>query len=245
MPEPAIPVDDLYARLGVDPGAGTAEIEASWRELMKLHHPDVAGPLSTELAQRINVARDWLSDPLRRSRYDASPRGRAARSSVGARRARHSGGSTARPDRRAAAGPARRSTTASPGPPPARAAARPLPRFDPWTADLGPRTEHVRAFLHELAALDPRLVARLAIGRVVTLVDAIPAFLPPERRGALDRVEAAVATILPAATRRDPVVLSAILGHAFALAIGDLVAPDELVAHLLSDPWRRATGTAA
>src|SRR5205823_8190659 len=46
------PTDDLYARLSVSPQATSGEIEGAWRELMKLHHPDVAGPLSTELAQR-------------------------------------------------------------------------------------------------------------------------------------------------------------------------------------------------
>ena len=38
--------------------------------LARRHHPDVAGPEALELAKRINVAHDWLSDPDLRRRYD-------------------------------------------------------------------------------------------------------------------------------------------------------------------------------
>jgi curved DNA-binding protein CbpA len=218
----APPTDDLYARLAVSPTASTAEIEASWRELMKLHHPDVAGPLSTALAQRINVARDWLVDRERRARYDASLAGR---------RARHvtSSPSRSRPSRQANGRPRR----------PA-AVARPVPRFDPWTADFGPRTMDVRGHLRALAALSPDALARLANGPSAPLVDAIPGFVPEERREQLNRIEAALAAVLPADIRRHPALVSAVLGQAFALALGDLVGRDELVAHLLSDPWHRA-----
>jgi hypothetical protein len=65
-----LPTDDLYARLGVPRGASPEAIELAWRALLRRHHPDVAGPDGLELAKRINVAHDWLSDPELRRRYD-------------------------------------------------------------------------------------------------------------------------------------------------------------------------------
>lgn len=69
-PRPTLPVDDLYARLGVPRDASPEAIEVAWRALLRQHHPDVAGPAALELAKRINVAHDWLSDPDLRRRYD-------------------------------------------------------------------------------------------------------------------------------------------------------------------------------
>jgi molecular chaperone DnaJ len=65
-----LPSDDLYARLGVPRDASPEAIELAWRALLRKHHPDVAGPNGLELAKRINVAHDWLSDPDLRRRYD-------------------------------------------------------------------------------------------------------------------------------------------------------------------------------
>jgi curved DNA-binding protein CbpA len=65
-----LPSDDLYARLGVPRDASPEAIELAWRALLRRHHPDVAGPNGLELAKRINVAHDWLSDPELRRRYD-------------------------------------------------------------------------------------------------------------------------------------------------------------------------------
>jgi hypothetical protein len=67
---PTLPVDDLYARLGVPRDASPEAIEVAWRALLRQHHPDVAGPDGLEFAKRINVAHDWLSDPDLRRRYD-------------------------------------------------------------------------------------------------------------------------------------------------------------------------------
>ena len=67
---PTLPSDDLYARLGVPFDASPEAIDLAWRGLLRLHHPDVAGPDGLELAKRINVAHDWLSDPDLRRRYD-------------------------------------------------------------------------------------------------------------------------------------------------------------------------------
>jgi hypothetical protein len=65
-----LPSDDLYARLGVPRDASPEAIELAWRALLRRHHPDVAGPEALDLAKRINVAHDWLSDPDLRRRYD-------------------------------------------------------------------------------------------------------------------------------------------------------------------------------
>ena len=69
-PRPTLPSDDLYGRLGVPADASPEAIELAWRGLLRRHHPDVAGPDGHELAKRINVAHDWLSDPALRRRYD-------------------------------------------------------------------------------------------------------------------------------------------------------------------------------
>jgi hypothetical protein len=65
-----LPNDDLYARLGVPRDASPEAIELAWRALLRKHHPDVAGADGLEVAKRINVAHDWLSDPELRRRYD-------------------------------------------------------------------------------------------------------------------------------------------------------------------------------
>jgi hypothetical protein len=70
----AIPGFDLCGELHVDMGAPPEVIEASWRTLMKNHHPDVGDGGSVARAVRLNVAHDWLGDPARRGRYDAALR---------------------------------------------------------------------------------------------------------------------------------------------------------------------------
>ena len=67
---PTLPADDLYRRLGVPHDASPEAIDLAWRGLLRQHHPDVAGEDGLELAKRINVAHDWLSDPDLRGRYD-------------------------------------------------------------------------------------------------------------------------------------------------------------------------------
>ena len=69
-PRHPLPSDDLYRRLGVPRDASPEAIELAWRGLLRRHHPDIAGPDGLELAKRINVAHDWLSDPDLRGRYD-------------------------------------------------------------------------------------------------------------------------------------------------------------------------------
>jgi hypothetical protein len=68
----SIPSLDLYRELGVDPTASTETIEAAYRSLMKRHHPDRAGPAGLARSKRLNLAREWLVDRERRTRYDAA-----------------------------------------------------------------------------------------------------------------------------------------------------------------------------
>jgi curved DNA-binding protein CbpA len=86
-----LPPDDLYARLELPVDASPEAIEVAWRALLKRHHPDVAGAHTDDVAKRINVAHDWLSDPDLRARYDRErhPR-RAPRATVARRPARAS-----------------------------------------------------------------------------------------------------------------------------------------------------------
>jgi hypothetical protein len=67
---PMLPPDDLYARLELPMDASFEAIEIAWRALLKRHHPDIAGATADDLAKRINVAHDWLSDQELRARYD-------------------------------------------------------------------------------------------------------------------------------------------------------------------------------
>ena len=72
----SIPRIDLYGELGVDPSADAVEIEAAYRDLVD-RQPEVAGAAGVRRAARLRLAREWLTDTERRSRYDAS-RARAA-----------------------------------------------------------------------------------------------------------------------------------------------------------------------
>jgi hypothetical protein len=67
-----LPRFDLYGELEVSPLASVGAIEAAYRSLVKRHHPDVAGSADDERIKRLNLAREWLTDRDRRSRYDAS-----------------------------------------------------------------------------------------------------------------------------------------------------------------------------
>src|SRR5271166_4535910 len=58
-----------YDVLQVSRGASRDVIEAAWKTLMLVHHPDKGG--SQKTAQLINEAHDVLSNPAKRAVYDA------------------------------------------------------------------------------------------------------------------------------------------------------------------------------
>ena len=158
-PRPVLPADDLYARLEVPPTASPEAIELAWRALLRRHHPDVAGPGGLDLAKRINVAHDWLSDPGLRSRYDRE------RGLAGSGR-RHRGPRDATYQPRGEAGAEPRATRTRP-PEPADAIARFLDRILILTPDE----------LDRLALADPTPIAFVAT---------IRRFIAPDRLAVLD-----------------------------------------------------------
>ncbi|MFN8630309.1 MAG: restriction endonuclease [Chloroflexota bacterium] len=62
---------DLYAELEVSERASVETIQAAYRSLQLRHHPDRVGDAGGDRAVRLNIARDWLTDPRRRASYDA------------------------------------------------------------------------------------------------------------------------------------------------------------------------------
>ena len=179
MPRPPLPSDDLYARLGVPLDASVEAIEIAWRGLLRRHHPDVAGDEGLELAKRINVAHDWLSDPVLRARYD---RERGLRHAVGPR----GDGRGPWHARGPAPGPV------EPEPP------RPAGRrrgADPEVA--------IRRFLERIESLTATDIDRLSLAEPppIAFGATIRRFLPPAQRAALDDVEARVACGPPGGRR--------------------------------------------
>jgi curved DNA-binding protein CbpA len=160
----AVPHDDLYAQLEVPHDASPEAIEIAWRGLLRLHHPDVAGPDGLERAKRINVAHDWLSDAGLRARYDRE-RGLAPNRI----RAEHRGRGWAGHASDAEA-PGAAQTVVRRRADPAEAIARFLERVSSLNADE----------LDRLAAADP---APIAFGATIRR------FLPADRRIALELVE--------------------------------------------------------
>lgn len=65
-----VPGFDLYLELEVHARASTPTIEAAYRSLLRRHHPDLWGEVETARMQRLNTAREWLTDPSLRERYD-------------------------------------------------------------------------------------------------------------------------------------------------------------------------------
>lgn len=59
-----------YLVLGLQPDATPAQIKAAYRKLSKKHHPDAGG--DREQWDKISQAYEVLSDPARRSKYDAT-----------------------------------------------------------------------------------------------------------------------------------------------------------------------------
>ena len=69
-PSATMPVQDARALLGVGPNATVAEIRDAHRRLIARVHPDTGG--STDLANRVNLARDTLIAELNRRTPRAS-----------------------------------------------------------------------------------------------------------------------------------------------------------------------------
>ncbi|MFN3842186.1 MAG: DnaJ C-terminal domain-containing protein [Rehaibacterium terrae] len=62
---------DYYSTLGVEPGAGEAELKAAYRRLARKYHPDVSKePGAEEKFKAVNEAYEVLRDPVRRAQYD-------------------------------------------------------------------------------------------------------------------------------------------------------------------------------
>ena len=205
-----LPDDDLYARLELPADATPEAIEIAWRALLKRHHPDVAGAEALDTAKRINVAHDWLADPILRARYDVArwpalrltpSRGSAARDGASARR-----GAPARTGR--------------------PSGARPRPVADP--------AEALERFVDRVARLDRDALDRLSLAdpRPVAFVASIRRFLPDERIAAVEAAEAAIAARVAPAAWADPPTRDALLGYAHELVLGTF-----LDQHL-SEPFR-------
>jgi curved DNA-binding protein len=63
--------DDLYEILQVHQSAEQEVIEATYRRLARMYHPDVnTSPDATEVMKRLNYAYEILHDPHRRAKYD-------------------------------------------------------------------------------------------------------------------------------------------------------------------------------
>ena len=64
--------EDYYEILQVSSSAEPEVVEAAYKKLAQKYHPDInTGPLSSERMTKINIARDILSDPVRRAQYHA------------------------------------------------------------------------------------------------------------------------------------------------------------------------------
>lgn len=67
---------DHYATLGVAPDASVDDIKRAYRRAARHAHPDRGG--NHERMQALNEAKDVLTDPARRARYDAGEDGQAS-----------------------------------------------------------------------------------------------------------------------------------------------------------------------
>jgi curved DNA-binding protein CbpA len=193
-----LPADDLYARLQLPIDASFEAVEIAWRALLKQHHPDVAGPAADQLAKRINVAHDWLSDPDLRTRYD---------------RERH--------PRRAAAtspfGPGRRAQSGSRSEPP-----RPTVRVVRHVRRPIEPAEAIARHVDRIRRLTEDELDRLSLAETapIAFIATISRFLPADRQDALKTLEPMVQAALPARARWDAATRDAAVGFAQEIVLG-------------------------
>ncbi|HEY0443795.1 MAG TPA: J domain-containing protein [Candidatus Limnocylindrales bacterium] len=190
-PRHLTPSEDLYARLEVPHDATFEAIEIAWRALLKQHHPDVAGADALELAKRINVAHDWLSDPQLRARYDGErlPRGND------------------RP------GSARWGDAAAPGP----AAARPAPRPVVVTPAESLRRFLDRVARLDDDELDRLSVAETTS---IAFVASIRRFLGADAAAGIDAAEREVRARLSGAAWANGAIRDAVLAAVHEIVLG-------------------------
>ena len=195
-PRPMLPPDDLYARLQLPVDASFEAIEIAWRALLKQHHPDVAGPTADQLAKRINVAHDWLSDPDLRGRYDRE------------RHPRRSGVGGAPASRRAPAGSRA----------PARASVR---AASPVRRPVQP-AEAIARHIDRIRRLSEDELDRLSLAETapIAFIATISRFIPKDRQDALKTLEPMIQEALPRRARWDPATRDAALGFAQDILLG-------------------------
>jgi curved DNA-binding protein CbpA len=165
-----LPADDLYARLELNVDASAEAVEIAWRALLKRHHPDVAGSSADDLAKRINVAHDWLSDPDLRARYDDE---------------RHPGRRRRRTEARPAAAPRRRAARpAAPRRPlePAEAVERLLARVRRLSPDELDRLSFAESPPIAFVASISRFLSANQLAAVESLERRVQDALPPRGR---------------------------------------------------------------
>jgi hypothetical protein len=234
----SIPPFDLYEELEVSRQATPSVIEAAHRALVKRYHPDVSTSADLEKITRLNIARDWLLDPVRRARYDGGPnRASAAGASHGSYAAAGTGAATASArsmprERRAGAPPADNARPARPS----------------SAASFGVHSREVRRFLAELRELDGARTRRVLDARAalssVAYSEARDASLTasrPARNEAWGFARDA-ASVIAKGKVADPaagaIVASVAADIAGAIVVRDLITQEQL--ELLRAPWTRS-----
>ena len=163
---------DPYKVLQVDPEAGREVIEAAYKRLARMYHPDVSGDPDT-VARMVQINQAWeaLRDPARRAGVD---RARARADATSARVVAADGKAHAATARHQAPAPA-------PAPRSDRASEPPFPGVtDPSTSRFEPR--------HGLpASLPPATGRRDGRTRATATTRGRWAWAPPGRRRATPR----------------------------------------------------------
>lgn len=230
-----IPGFDLYGELEVSRSASGEVIEAAYRALVKNHHPDVALPEDRERITRLNLAREWLTEPSRRRRYDAAfPPGSnwaGTGSTTGRSSAASRPGGTARPMH---------------GRPPEEAWAPPPPQAGP--GGFGVNSPEIRQFLADLRALDaPRAVQMISgksVAEVGRYANARQAALIASRMGRHDEWAFAreAASVIAKGklgdTRLSEEIAAMVADIAGAIVVRDLITPAQFELLLLPWMWR-------